>query len=82
MSGLASCPTCERTWDESKWCVIDGDVWYYCPVCSQQMDLFDFLDLEVHGVRREPAPSHLPPVGSQLALPWTSVTSLDYDIEC
>ena len=39
-SGPAHCKTCARTWPESVWTLHEGEVFYWCPVCSQQIDMF------------------------------------------
>ena len=48
MSGPAHCDVCDRTWPESRWTLHDGAVFYWCPVCSDQleMDVEDEFALE------------------------------------
>ncbi len=40
MPGPAHCDVCDRTWPESKWTIHDGEFFYWCPICSLQIDMF------------------------------------------
>ena len=40
MSGYAHCDVCDRTWPDSKWTLIDDVVFYWCPVCHAQLEMF------------------------------------------